>query len=107
MVNPWLTVEQYPLLRTQDLFAKLSGGENFTKLNLSQAYQQVQLEESSKCYITVNTHKGLYHYNWLPYGVASAPAIFQKIMDEVLQGMDGVICYLDEIQITGRDTYIT
>lgn len=57
--------------------------------------------------MTVNKHKGLYHYNGLTYSVASTPAIFQKLIDQVLQGMDGVICYLDEIQITGRDTYIT
>lgn len=102
-INPWLNVEQYPLPRTQDLFAKLAGGQQFTKLDLSQAYQQVQLEENSRRYLTINTHKGLYHYNRLPYGVASAPAIFQKIMDQVLQGMDGVICYLDDILITGKD----
>uniref|UniRef100_A0A8C9TGR2 Gypsy retrotransposon integrase-like protein 1 n=1 Tax=Scleropages formosus TaxID=113540 RepID=A0A8C9TGR2_SCLFO len=101
--NPWLEVEQYPLPRTQDLFAKLSGGQRFTKLDLSQAYQQVPLEENSKRYLTINTPKGLYTYNRLPYGVASAPAIFQKIMDQVLQGMDGVICCLD-ILITGSDT---
>ncbi|KAL2088270.1 hypothetical protein ACEWY4_015169 [Coilia grayii] len=103
-INPWLNVEQYPLPRTQDLFAKLAGGQKFTKLDLSQAYQQVQLEEKSRRYLTINTHKGLYHYNRLPYGVASAPAIFQKLMDQVLQGMDGVICYLDDILITGKDT---
>lgn len=103
-INPWLNVEQYPLPRTQDLFAKLAGGQQFTKLDLSQAYQQVQLEENSRRYLTINTHKGLYHYNRLPYGVASAPAIFQKIMDQVLQGMDGVICYLDDILVTGKDT---
>uniref|UniRef100_A0A3Q2EGN4 Gypsy retrotransposon integrase-like protein 1 n=1 Tax=Cyprinodon variegatus TaxID=28743 RepID=A0A3Q2EGN4_CYPVA len=108
-INPWLNVDQYPLPKTQDLFAKLAGGQKFTKLDLSQAYQQVQLEESSRCYLTINTHKGLYQYNRLPYGVASAPAIFQKIMDQVLQGMDGVICYLDDILITGKDaeTHLT
>lgn len=103
-INPWLNVEQYPLPKTQDLFAKLAGGLQFTKLDLSQAYQQVQLEENSRRYLTINTQKGLYLYNRLPYGVASAPAIFQKIMDQVLQGMEGVICYLDDILITGRDT---
>lgn len=42
--------------------------------------------------------------NRLPYGVASAPAIFQKLIDQVLQGIDSVICYLDDILITGRNT---
>ena len=102
-VNSWLNVEQYPLPKTQDLFAKLAGGPQFTKLDLSQAYQQVPLEENSRRYLTINTHRGLYHYDRLPYGVASTPAIFQKIMDQVLQGMEGVLCYLDNILITGKD----
>lgn len=76
----------------------------FTKLDLSQAYQQVELDVNSKQYLTINTHKGLYQVNRHPYGVASAPAIFQKLMDQVLQGIDGVICYLDDILITGQDT---
>ena len=54
--------------------------------------------------MTINTHKGLYRVNRLPYGVASAPAIFQKLMDQVLQGIDGVIYYLDDILITGQDS---
>lgn len=103
-INPWLEVDQYPIPKPQDLFTKLAGGEKFTKLDLSQAYQQVELEESSKQYLTINTHKGLYQVNRLPYGVASAPAIFQKLMDQVLQGIDGVICYLDDILITGQNT---
>ena len=103
-INPWLEVDQYPIPKPQDLFTKLAGGERFTKLDLSQAYQQVELDESSKQYLTINTHKGLYQVNRLPYGVASAPAIFQKLMDQVLQGIDGVICYLDDILITGKNT---
>ncbi|XP_057673038.1 uncharacterized protein LOC130904346 [Corythoichthys intestinalis] len=102
-INPWLEVDQYPIPKPRDLFTKLAGGERFTKLDLSQAYQQVELEDSSKQYLTINTHKGLYQVNRLPYGVASTPAIFQKLMDQVLQGMDGVICYLDDILITGKD----
>lgn len=92
-------VDQYPIPKPQDLFTNLAGGEKFTKLDLSQAYQQVELEESSKQYLTINTHSQ-YQVNRLPYGVASAPAIFQKLMDQVLQGIDGVICYLDDILAT-------
>lgn len=71
---------------------------------MSQAYQQVELDENSKQYLTINIHKGLYQVNRLPYGVAGAPAIFQKLMDQVVQGIDGVICYLDDILITGQNT---
>jgi hypothetical protein len=52
----------------------------------------------------MNMHKGLFKVNRLPYGVACARAIFQKIMDLILQGINGVIYYLDDILITGRNT---
>ena len=80
------------------LFATLSGGQQFTTLDLSQAYQQLELEPESRKYLAINTHLGLYQFTRLPYGVASAPAQFQKVMDTLLQGLPGVICYLD---ITG------
>ena len=102
-VNPVLAVDQYPLPRPEDLFATLSGGTIFTKLDLSQAYLQVQLDDESAKYTTINTHQGLYQYRRLPFGVASAPALFQKLMDTVLQGIPGVICYIDDILLSSAD----
>ena len=65
------------------------------------AYQQLTLDdESSKC-VTINTHRGLYRYTCLPFGVASAPALFQKLMDSVLQGIPYVGCYIDDIILKG------
>ena len=46
---------------------------------------------------------GLYRYTRLPFGVASAPAIFQRTMDTVLQGLSHVQCYIDDILVTGAD----
>eukprot|EP00731_Ephydatia_muelleri_P002412 Em0001g2412a len=100
-VNAVLDVNKYPLPKPDDLFAALEGGLRFTKLNLRQAYQQLALEEGSQEFVTVNTHQGLYQFTRLPFGVASAPAIFQKIMDEILQGIPRVVCYLDDILISG------
>ena len=82
-VNQALLVEQYPLLKPEDLFATLAGGKVFSKLDLSQAYLQVQLDEKSTPYVTINTHQGLYRHTRLPFGIASAPALFQKMMDTV------------------------
>ena len=81
----------------------MTGGKKFTTLDLSQAYQQLPLDEKSKELVTINTHRGLYRYTRLPFGIASAPAIFQKLMDTVLQGLPHVICYIDDILITGND----
>lgn len=71
-INSWLAVDKYPLPKPQDLFALLAGGKYFTKLDLTQAYQQVGLDPESKPYLNVNPPKGLYHMNQLPYGVSSA-----------------------------------
>ena len=100
-MNLHLDVDQHPLPRPKELFATLANGKAFTKIDLSQAYQQMQLEESSAQYLTINTHTGMYQYTRLPFGVASVPAIFQRAMDMILQGIDGVICYIDDILVTG------
>ena len=102
-INRALEIDQYPLPKPDDLFATLAGGKQFSKLDLSQAYQQLLLDEESAKLVTINTHRGLYRYSRLPFGVASAPAMFQQVMDTILQGIPGVICYLDDILVTGRD----
>ena len=80
-------VEEYPLPTPQELFSTLAGGKIFSKLDLSQAYLQLPVDEKSKQYLTITTHQSLYVYNRLPFGVSSAPDIFQKLMDTVLQGV--------------------
>ena len=85
----------------EELFSALSGGKYFSKLDMSQAYLQLELENDSKQYVTVSTHKGLFQYNRLPFGVSSAPSIFQRYMKTLLQGCKGVSVYLDNILVTG------
>ena len=102
-INPELNMDQYPVPTAEDLFATLAGGQAFSKLDLSQAYQQVKLEADSRKYVTINTHKGLYQFNRLPFGVASAPAVFQEIMEKLLQGIPGVVVYFDDILVTGEN----
>jgi len=101
-INQSVEEETYPLPNTEDLFATLAGGKLFTKLDLSHAYQQLELDKDSEKYLTVNTHRGLYVYHRLSYGVSSAPSIFQGVMDQILQGLDHVTCFLDDILITAE-----
>ena len=101
-VNRAAKTDAYPLPRIEDLFAFLTGGQLFTKLDLAHAYQQVPLDKDSQLVTTINTHKGLYCYNRLPFGIASAPAIFQRAIEAILQGIIPHVCvYLDDILVTG------
>ena len=100
-VNAVAKLDTYPLPRIEDLFTSLSGGKYFSKLDLAQAYPQLPLDEASRKYVTINTQKGLYQYTRLPFGVASVPSVFQKTMDNLLQGIEKVCVYLDDILITG------
>ena len=81
----------------------LNGGEILTKLDLFQAYLQLFLGEESQKQSTISTHKWLFQYTQLPYGIASTPTLFQKTMDKILQDLNGVSCYLDDILVTGKD----
>ena len=103
-VNLYLEVNQCPLPRPEELFEALNGGQKFTKLDLSEAYLQIELEEESKQYLVINTHRGLYRFNQLPYGVASAPATFQQTMEQIFAKIPGVVCYINDILVTGRST---
>ena len=101
-VNPILDVDQYPLPKPQELLATLSGRQKFTKLDLLAAYQQMLLDDESCKLATVNTHLGLFRYCRLPFGIASAPAIFQHAMDTILQRIPHAIFYIDDVLVTGK-----
>ena len=100
-INQCVEKKIYPLPTTEDLFAQIAGGLFFSKLDMSQAYQQLTLDEDSKNLLVVNTPRGLFRYTRLPYGVSTAPAIFQSVMDRILQGLP-VACYLDDILIATK-----
>ncbi|XP_063371511.1 uncharacterized protein K02A2.6-like [Cydia amplana] len=101
-LNKCLEVDHYPLPKVEDLLTKLHGGNKFTKLDLSQAYAQFELDESKK-YTVINTHKGLFMYNRLIYGLASSPGIFQRKLEQLFADMPRVGVFLDDLIITGVD----
>ena len=95
-------MDTYPLPLVQDIFASLDNGKTFTKLDLAHAYQQLILDADSRPYTTINTHKGLFQHTRLPFGVAAAPAIFQRTMESLLEDLPHVCIYLDDILVTGE-----
>ena len=92
----------YPLPHIDELFATLGGGKTFSKLDLSNAYQQLLLSEELKAYTMINTHKGLFRFTRLPFGASAAPAIFQRVMETLLKGIPNVSVYLDDILVSGN-----
>ncbi|XP_048775178.2 uncharacterized protein K02A2.6-like [Ostrea edulis] len=101
-LNPVLNVDQYPLPKIDDIFANINGGSHFSKIDLKQAYLQLPVDEECKELLTINTHRGLYRYNRMAFGIASAPAIWQRTIEQILQGVPGTQCILDDMVITGK-----
>ena len=74
----------------------------FSKLDMRDAYLQIELDDETKQLLVINTHKGLYRYNILCFGPPPAPAIFQKLVDNLVAGIPGVAAHLDDIIVTGQ-----
>ena len=102
-LNPNLVTKQYPLPTGEKCFQPMVGGQKFSKLDIRHAYNNIKLRESDQKLTTINRSKGLFAWNRLPYGISSSTAIFQQTMDQVLQGLDCVVCRVDDILVTGKD----
>ena len=63
----------------------------------------MSVDEASLKYLCISTHKGLYGYTKLPYGVKYPPKIFQATMDKILQGVEKCVCNQDDILVGGVD----
>ncbi|KAK7909818.1 hypothetical protein WMY93_014502 [Mugilogobius chulae] len=99
--NKAVIVDSHPLPLIEDILSELRGAVLFSTLDLKSAYHQLTLHEESRGLTAFITHEGLYQYCRVPYGLSSAPAAFQKMMTQILSGLNGVQCYLDDIIIYG------
>ncbi|XP_059045676.1 uncharacterized protein LOC131841376 [Achroia grisella] len=102
-LNPLLKDFHYPLPRVEDIFANLAGGEQYSKLDLSHAYQQALLSEESQPMTAITTHIGTFVYKRVPFGLKCIPENFQKLIEEILSGLPSVVAFQDDICVTGVD----
>ena len=93
--------DQYPIPRIEDIYSTLNGGQVVNKIDYSNTYLQYRLHIDYRKYTTINTPIGLFQYTRLPFGVSSAPAIYQRVMDNMLKSIPGVCVYLDDVLISG------
>ena len=92
---------RHPIPTVSDVSLALNGAKYFSKLDLSQAYHQLELHEQSRYITTFSTHMGLYRYKRLNYGTNAAAEIFQYSLQTALQGLKGVKNIADDIIIFG------
>src|SRR5215469_16024279 len=95
--NKAIIPDSYPLPKPKELMSRLSKGKYFAKIDLANAFNQLELEEDSKKFTTINTHRGLFQYNKMCFGISSAPSIFQKQMEILLATHKNVLIFSDDI----------
>ena len=95
--------EPHPIPTVDDTLALLSGATHFSKFYANSGFWQVPLAEESRHLTTFITPFGQYHFNKLPFGISSAPELFQRRMSKILDGLVGVVCLIDDVLVFGRN----
>lgn len=94
--NEAIQRENYPLPTFDSFMTKLRNAKYFSRLDLESAYHQLELDTESRPITTFITHKGLFRYKRLMFGVNSAPEIFQRIFEAILAPCQNCLNYLDD-----------
>ena len=104
-LNTVTKTDQFPLPRIDDMLDQLGRAKYFTTLDLAAGYWQVKMHPEAKEKTAFVTYQGLYEFNVMPFGLKNAPAVFQRLMQRVLMGLnpasgpDFVATYLDDVLI--------
>lgn len=105
----WICVDLKPLnenvLREPHPIPKvmLAGATHFSKLDANSGFWQIPLAEESRPLTTFITQCGRYQFNKLPFGISCAPELFQQRMNQMLEGLDGYVCLIDDVLIFGSN----
>ena len=108
-LNAISEMDAYPLPRIEELFAKLARARWFTKMDLKSGFHQIPMDERSIPYTAFRIGApldGCSHYEWtvMPMGLSTAPASFQRWMEDSLQGMEAfTLAYLDDVLVFSEE----
>lgn len=105
--NQAIERERHLMPTLSDFRAELNGSKYFSKIDLKQAYHQLELAEESRFITTFSTHEGLFRYQRLNYGTNSAAETFQNILQCNLSDIRGVKNIADDIIIHGKTRQLT
>ena len=100
-LNQAVKREVFPIPTLEQLTSKLSGATLFSKLDASSGFYQIPLDEASSKMTTFITPFGRKRFLRLPMGISLAPECFQRKMEEMLDGLPGVIVYMDDTVVFG------
>lgn len=100
-LNENIKREHYQIPKHEEITSEMAGARHFTKLDASQGFWRLKLDESSTKYCTFNSLFGRYCFLRLPFGIISASEILHRAMEHIIEGLDGVWVYVDDIIIWG------
>ncbi|XP_038121457.1 uncharacterized protein K02A2.6-like [Culex quinquefasciatus] len=101
-VNKAVLRETHPLPTIEDIRWKLNGATVFSRLDIKDAFHQLCLEDESKPLTTFITHKGLFRYKRLLFGISSASEQFQKIIEQLFSSCGNTVNFIDDIIVFGK-----
>ena len=101
-LNASVLREVYPLPTVDDTLGQLTGATIFSRLDANSGFWQIPLCPESRLLTTFITPCGRFCFNKLPFGIASAPELFQKRMSNILSGLEGIVCQMDDVLVFGR-----
>ena len=101
-LNRAIKREHHPMKTIEDVVSDIPKAKIFSVLDAKSGFLQIQLDEKSSYLTTFNTPIGRYRWLRLPFGIKSAPEIYQKIMDNMIAGIKGASAIIDDILIAGE-----
>ena len=103
-VNQKICCDTYPMPRIEAAFSSLAGMTHFAKIDLANAYNQLEIEETSREITTISIPIGLLRWKRLPFGIKMASAQFQVAIERMVgKEIDNIIIYQDDICIGGKN----